>query len=477
MARAPDDSRTGRVVRAIRDRIDARTLTPGSRLPSIRAMAETSGVARSTVVEAYDRLAAEGVIRSRPGSGFYVAAPLAPLALDRLTVTPEREIDPLWMLRQSLGEQRHGSMPGCGWLPDDWLAGDALRKAMRAVARAGGDGALAGYASPLGSPPLRALLARRMAEQGIEAAPDHILLTDSGTHALDLVCRFLLQPGDTVLVDDPCYFNFLALLRAHRATVVGVPMTPTGPDVAAFADAAAIHHPRFYLTNSGVHNPTGATLAAATAHRLLTIAAAQEMIVVEDDIFADFEHTRSPRLTAFDAFDRTIRIGSFSKSLSAAVRCGHIAARPDWIAALADLRIATSMAGSPLAADLLHAVLTDGSYRRHVDGVRARLARATARVASRLRAIGIVPWTDPAAGIFLWARLPDGIDAVELARRAIADGIVLAPGPVFSTSGGWRDHLRFNVAMSDDERLFSVLEQVVSAAAGDGRPRCRGERG
>ena len=107
------------VVRAIRDRIDARTLTPGARLPSIRAMAETSGVARSTVVEAYDRLAAEGVIRSRPGSGFYVAAPLAPLALDRLATMREREVDPLWMLRQSLGERRHELMPGCGWLPDD----------------------------------------------------------------------------------------------------------------------------------------------------------------------------------------------------------------------------------------------------------------------------------------------------------------------------------------------------------------------
>ncbi|MDR6116023.1 MULTISPECIES: PLP-dependent aminotransferase family protein [unclassified Sphingomonas] len=462
MASVPDETRTGMVVRAIRDRIDARALTPGARLPSIRAMAETSGVARSTVVEAYDRLAAEGVIRSRPGSGFYVAAPLAPLALDRLASTKEREVDPLWMLRQSLGERRHEFMPGCGWLPDDWLAGDALRKAMRGAARSDENGALAGYASPLGSPPLRAFLARRMADQGIETGPDQILLTDSGTHALDLVCRFLLQPGDTVLVDDPCYFNFLALLRAHRAKVVGVPMTSTGPDVAVFAEAAATKRPRFYLTNSGVHNPTGASLAATTAHRLLKIAEAHDMVVVEDDIFADFEHTPSPRLAAFDGLDRTIRIGSFSKSLSAAVRCGHIAARSDWVEALADLRIATSMAGSPLAANLLHAVLTDGSYRRHVDGVRTRLARATTNVAKRLLAAGIEPWMEPAAGIFLWARLPDGIDAVDLARHAIAEGIVLAPGPVFSPSGSWRDHMRFNVAMSDDDRLSTFLHKALA---------------
>lgn len=464
------ETRTGMVMRTIRDRIAARTLTPGARLPSIRALAETSGVARSTVVEAYDRLAAEGMIRSRPGSGFYVAAPLAPLALDRLTSLQEREVDPLWMLRQSLGERRHGVMPGCGWLPDDWLAGDALRKAMRGAARADDDGALAGYASLLGSPPLRALLARRMADQGIEAGPDQILLTDSGTHALDLVCRFLLQPGDTVLVDDPCYFNFLALLRAHRARAVGVPMTPSGPDVAAFADAAAAHRPRLYLTNSAIHNPTGVSLAAATAHRLLKIAEAQDMVIVEDDIFADFEHTPSPRLAALDGLERTIRIGSFSKSLSAAVRCGHILARPDWIEALADLRIATSVAGSPLAANLLHAVLTDGSYRRHIDGMRARLARGAARVAKRLRAFGIAPWADPAAGIFVWARLPDGVDAVDLARRAIGEGIVLAPGPVFSTSGSWRDHMRFNVAMSDDERLFSFLERVMPSLANGRTP-------
>ena len=460
MASASDETRTGMVVRAIRDRIDARALTPGARLPSIRAMAETSGVARSTVVEAYDRLTAEGVIRSRPGSGFYVAAPLAPLALDRLASTQEREVDPLWMLRQSLGERRHELVPGCGWLPDDWLAGDVLRKAMRGAARADDANTLAGYASPLGSSPLRALLARRLADQGIAAAPDQILLTDSGTHALDLVCRFLLQPGDAVLVDDPCYFNFLALLRAHRAKAIGVPMTPTGPDVTAFAEAAATHRPRFYLTNSGVHNPTGASLAAATSHRLLKIAEAYDMVVVEDDIFADFEHAPSPRLAAFDGLDRTIRIGSFSKSLSAAVRCGHIAARPDWIEALADLRIATSMAGSPLAANLLHTVLTDGSYRRQVECVRARLSRATDNVIKRLRAAGCEPWIEPHAGIFLWARLPDGVDAVDLARSGIGEGIVLAPGPVFSTSGGWRNHMRFNVAMSDDDRLSAFLQRA-----------------
>jgi DNA-binding transcriptional MocR family regulator len=87
------------------------------------------------------------------------------------------------------------------------------------------------------------------------------MLTESGTQAIDLICRFLLEPGDTVLVDDPCYFNFHALLKAHRVQVVGVPYTPSGPDVELFGAALQAHSSRLYITNSGIHNPTGAVLS------------------------------------------------------------------------------------------------------------------------------------------------------------------------------------------------------------------------
>lgn len=426
-------------------------------------MAASSGFSISTVVEAYDRLAAEGVVRPRPGSGFYVAAPLAPLALDRIAPEVDREVDPLWMLRQSLATSDEVLRPGCGWMPQTWMAEDAVRKNLRLLTR-DGSVALTSYASALGSPVLRTLLARRLAEQGIEAGPDRILLTDSGTHALDLICRFLIQPGDTVLVDDPGYFNFLSLLRAHRATIVTVPMTPTGPDTAVLSQVLAEHRPRFYMTNSAIHNPTGATLSAATVHRVLKLAEAHDLLIVEDDIFADFEHEPSPRYAAFDGLDRVIRVGSLSKSLSASVRCGHIAARPDWIEALTDLRIATSMSGNPLATALLHAVLTDGSYKRHMDKVRARLANAMVALIKRLRAIGIAPWIEPRAGIFLWARLPDGLDAGALARTALGQDIVLAPGKVFSLSDRWNDFLRFNVAMSDDDRIFEFLADAIGVS-------------
>ncbi len=462
----PGGTRVAHVMNAIRQRIAARQLVPGARLPSIRGFAAATRVSKSTVVDAYDRLAAEGIIHSRPGAGFYVTGHIAPLSLAEIGPRLERNVDPLWVSRQSLETGDDILKPGCGWLPSSWLPQDALRRAMRASARAD-DATLAAYASPLGSPALRQLLARRIAERGIEASPDQILLTDSGTHAIDLLCRFLIEPGDAVLVDDPCYFNFQALLRAHRARIISVPYTPNGPDVGLFAKALEEHRPRLYITNSGVHNPTGATLTPVVAHRLLKLIEAHDLHVIEDDIFADFEHEPAVRLASFDGLNRVVQIGSFSKTLSASIRCGYIVARPQWIEGLVDLRIATTFAGSRVSQEVVLAILKDGSYRRHIDTLRHRLTNAMRGTADRLAEMSITPWLRPQAGMpqagmpragmFLWCRLPPGLGATELASQALAQGIVLAPGNVFSPTQSANDLMRFNVSQMTDPRIFRML--------------------
>jgi len=453
------------VMAAIRHRIASRSLAPGGKLPSIRALAQTMQVSKSTVVEAYERLAAEGVIRSRPGSGFFSAAALAPLSLAEIAPRLDRAVDPFWVSRQSLEARREVLKPGCGWLPGAWMPEDEIRRALRGLARTKDATGLTDYGTPLGLAPLRAFLSRRLAEQGIEAAPDGILLADSGTQAIDLVCRLLLQPGDAVLVDDPCYFNFLALLRAHQVTVIGVPFTPTGPDLSLFEQALAAHKPRLYITNSGLHNPTGASLSAVTAHRLLKLAEQHGLVVVEDDIFADFEHEPAPRLAALDGFERVVRIGSFSKTLSASFRCGYIAARPDWIDKLTDLRIAAGFSSHRLSEELVLAVLGSSGYRRHLDALRTRLAKSMASVVPRLQALGVTSWIEPKAGMFVWCRLPDDLDAAAVARHALNENVVLAPGNVFSPAQSARSFMRFNVAQCADERVFVVLERAMRLAA------------
>jgi DNA-binding transcriptional MocR family regulator len=457
-------TRIADVMNVIRERIAARSLSSGEKLPSIRSLAASMRLSTSTVVEAYERLCAEGVIRSRPGSGFFVAAPLAPLSMAEIGPRLDRAVDPFWVSRQSLQADDAMLKPGCGWLPPDWLPQEALRRGLRTLARAE-DSSLTDYGSPQGLPALRQLLARRLAVRGIEASADQIVLTDSGTHAIDLVCRFLMEPGDTVLVDDPCYFNFLAVLRAHRAHIVSVPQTPHGPDVEHFARAITDHAPRLYITNAGIHNPTGATLSPVVAHRVLKLAEAASLTIVEDEVFADLETITAPRLAAFDGLQRVVQVGSFSKTLSAAARVGYVALRRDWVEGLVDLKIATSFGSGQVSSALVLNVLKDGSYRKHLESLQLRLARAMVEVSSRLKKIGIRPWLQPQAGIFLWCQLPDGMDAAALSQTALTQNIVLAPGNVFSPSQSATDFMRFNVAQSHDDRLFGFLRQAIADRA------------
>ena len=455
-------TRTEELMNVIRVKIANRILNPSDRLPSVRRFAATMKVSPSTVVEAYDRLEAEGIIRARRGSGFYVTgADLPPMAIAEMGPIRARDVDPFWVSKQSLETDDTVLKPGCGWLPPDWMPHEALRKALRSISRSD-DSLLTDYGNAQSTLALRRLLLGRFAEEGLNISTDQILLTTSGTQAIDLICRLLLRPGDTVLVDDPCYFNFQALLRAHQVKIIGVPITTTGPDVEAFERTLKEHNPRLYITNSALHNPTGASLSPQTAYRVLSAASAQGMTIVEDDIFTDFEPNLSPRLAILDGLTRVIRIGSFSKTLSASVRCGYIAASPEWIEGLSDLQIATSFGEpSPITSAMIVQVLAGGTYRKHLDEVRHRLTLARLEVAKRLTALGIKPWLTPRGGFYLWCELPEGMDSAILARRCMDEKIMLAPGNAFSTSQSAAAFLRFNVAQTQDPRIFSTLKRLM----------------
>lgn len=457
------------LMKDVKTKIATMTYLPGTRLPSVRSAAQNHGVSPSTVVEAYERLVTEGVIYARVGAGFYVADQSPPLSLAEIGPKLDRVVDPLWVSRQALESSDDALKPGCGWLPADWLYEEGMRRGLRRAAKADAT-VMSNYATPMGQPELRQFLARRMANVGVQADPKQIMLTDSGTHAIDLICRFLLRPNDTVVVDDPCYFNFHALLRAHRVNIVGVPYTANGADVAVFANILKVHKPRLYITNAAIHNPTGATLSATTAHHILQLASAAGTYIIEDDIFADFEITPAPRLAALAGLQvasQIFYIGSFSKTLSASLRCGFIATNTDYLEKLLDLKIATGFGGGQLAASVVLSALSDSGYRKHLNHLHTRLAHARARVIPRLAKLGITPWILPQAGMFLWCHLPEDTSlpkhnrASELAKRCLAHGIVLAPGNTFSQLQNAENFMRFNVAQSNDGRIFEVLAEVM----------------
>jgi DNA-binding transcriptional MocR family regulator len=118
-----------------------------------------------------------------------------------------------------------------------------------------------------------------------------------------------------------------------------------------------------------------------------------------------------------------------------------------------------------LAAKLLHQALADGSFRRHMEQVRIRLQEKMDRTIKRLKGVGVIPWIEPAAGLFLWCRLPDAIDAADVARRALSDDVLFAPGNLFSVSQSAGIFMRFNVARMDDPKIFRVLQSTISECA------------
>jgi DNA-binding transcriptional MocR family regulator len=450
-------SRIEIAVATIRQRIEK---APGVRLPSIRQLAEQLSVSKSTIVGAYDRLVAEGTVEVKRGSGFFASARIRPFNLTKPELQHDRAIDATWITHQSHAMSEPAYRPGCGWLPDDWLPGDLMRRILRNVAREQKTNMTA-YGSPQGFLPLREQLARRLQERDVAAEPSSILLTDSATRALDLVCRFLLQPGDTVLVDDPCYYNFQTMMHAHRVNMVGIPFTASGPDLDCFAAACVEHRPKLYLTTAVLHNPTGTNINVGTAYRLLKLAEAHDLILVEDCVYADLAEHPSPGLAALDGFERVVLLGSFSKTLTGALRSGFIVARGDWIEGLTNLALATGFGTSDLPAQITHRLLVDGSYRHHLDALRPRLARNMVTTIENLERLNFSLWTRPQAGMFVWAKTPEGLDSAEIAQCALKHNLILAPGNIFSLSLTAGRYLRFNVSQCGDKRMFDALAKSI----------------
>jgi DNA-binding transcriptional MocR family regulator len=443
----------------LRTRIDERHLRAGTRMPSIRRFAEDNGVSRFTVVEAYDRLVAQGYLESRRGSGFYVRQRPQPVRRSDRREPPATRIDGFWLLQHLYAENdgRDVLLAGSGCLPASWLEEEMLHAGLRALARRE-PSALTGYGTPRGYAPLRDLLQVYLAELEIRAAPDNIVLTAGASGALDLVARYFLQPGDAVLVDDPGYYVLFGRLAVMGIRPIGVPRTADGLDVERLDALATEHQPKLFMTNSVLHNPTGTSLSAANAHRVLRLAEAHDFHIVEDDILADLHPGRAHRIAALDQLNRVIYVGSFSKTLGAGLRVGFLAAHPDLARDLTAQKMLASLTTPELGERLVYQVLSDGYYRKHVDHLRARIGRALEPAIRSLERVGLKLFHEPAAGMFLWAHAGEHRDAEALAATAEQQGIILAPGSLFSPSQARSPWMRFHVAYAGNPKLAKFFE-------------------
>jgi len=420
----------------------------GAKLPSVRVLSEHLAVSKFTVAEVYERLTAQGLTVSRHGSGVYVARQHPVLQLNDAVNESSALATEVALMRQTLQRQSDWHKPAAGWLTPEWMPESDLRDALKSVAREGQ--ALTDYGPAQGYLPLRQYLVNRLSQLNMALEPAQMLLTASATHALDLVVRLLLKPGEKVLVDDPGFYNFQAIMRLHQLELVFLPRTAQGPDLQALATLLQQHKIRAYLTNSVLSNPVGTCVAPPIAFKVLDLLKQHQVLLIEDDIYADFESTHALRYNSLTGFERSIYIGSLSKTISADMRVGYIVASSAIVASLTDLKLMTTTSTPATIERVIYKVLTSSGYSRHIKQLHRRLDECRMEVLKQFAKRGWYPWHEPTAGFALWMCLPEGLSARALALAARDARIVLAPGGHFSQQADADRFMRFNITQCTD---------------------------
>ena len=320
------------------ERITTRLLAPGTRLPSVRQCAQQQGVSPSTVVAAYDQLLAQGLVEAHRNRGFFVRnkaqaldtkaqTAIYSVATDarsseaQTSFSPEHvPVNATALIRAMFHAASDKPQPGMGAFPPDWLQTNFLSGAVRRVTSGAQLQAFSlQYGEPAGDLGLRQAVAGRLHALSVPARPQQIITTVGATHALDIVSRTLLRPGDCVMVEEPGWAIEFARLEALGMRILAVPRGPEGPDLEVMARLCELHAPKLFVSVSVLHNPTGYCLSPGCAHRVLQLASQHNFYIVEDDTYSHLAPEHATRLCALDGLQRTLYVSGFSKILARVV--------------------------------------------------------------------------------------------------------------------------------------------------------------
>ncbi len=477
LMKTPSQSLTEQLSQRLAQRIRDRLLPAGARLPSVRETAQTQGVNPSTVVAAYDQLLAWGLVEARPRRGFFVREfdKKVPLALDGIGVSATDKwavlqaaeppitspINATALIRGMFHHLSDKPQPGMGVFPPEWLASTFMTAAVRkVVSPAALQTASLSYGEPKGDPGLRQALSTRLRGMAIDAAPGQIITTVGATHALDVVSRTLLKPGDAVMVEEPGWAVEFARLDALGARILPVPRGPLGPDLevmARYCEASPTGAPpKLFVSVSVLHNPTGQSLSPGHAHRVLQLAHQHGFYVAEDDTYSHIAPPHATRLCALDGLRQTIYVSGFAKILAPNWRVGFLAAPPELTERLLDTKLLGTLTTPSLLEKALALCMEQGQLRRHAERIRTRLDAARSRSVKLALAAGCTFVAEP-AGLFGW--VDTGVDTEALAQRMLDEGYLLAPGALFHAARTPSTLMRINFTTTQEAVFWGVFSR------------------
>jgi DNA-binding transcriptional MocR family regulator len=443
-------------------------LRAGDRLPSVRQASSSRGISPATVFEAYYLLESRGLVRSRPRSGYYVAPAARALPPEPAQASrPDAQARPVEvseLVFQILGSAMSRDVVPLGSaFPAPTLF--PLERLGRATAT--GITGLDPWSTvddlTPGNAQLRQQIALRYLIDGVQLAPDEIVVTHGAMEALNLCLAAVCSPGDAVVVESPCFYACLQALERLGLRAIEIATDPRGGiDLDALEAAIVRHRPKACWVMTNFQNPLGSAMDDPKKRALVELAARHELPLIEDDVYGELHFGPRPAHTkAFDADGWVMHCSSFSKTLAPGWRIGWVAPGR-FLQKVARLKLTTSLATSLPAQLGIARFLERGSITRHLHGLRLALRKqrddyldAIARAFPAGTRV-----SRPNGGYFLWLELPGDVDALALQRDAMAAGISLAPGPMFSASRSFRNCVRINYGHPLTTRVEGALRTV-----------------
>jgi DNA-binding transcriptional MocR family regulator len=330
------------------------------------------------------------------------------------------------------------------------------------------------YGNVAGPGPLLEWLTARIGHQeGRAPEPDELLITGGISAGLDLLLTTHTQPGDTVLVESPTYHLAVRILQDHRLNLVAVPVDGQGLDVENLARVVSDLQrdgapPRALYTVPTFNNPTGVCLISQRRRGLLELAAEQQILVIEDDVYRElgYDAPSPPPLWSEDRHGSVVRLGSFSKSLAPGLRLGWMTARAEVVGRLVQSGVLDSSGGvNHFTAVAVFQVCESGDYDAHVRRLRQayRVRRDALLLGLRDRLPEGCEFEAPGGGYFVWLRLPSGLDGEALLSHAEASGTSYIPGARFHLGPFERERIRLAFSLHSPARLEEAAERLGEA--------------
>jgi DNA-binding transcriptional MocR family regulator len=444
------------------------TFSAGSRLPSVRRMSREQRVSVTTVLEAYGRLEDQGIIESRPRSGYYVRPPQ--VLSGELPRAVRRAAKPVAVTHSSIFETVMDAVADTDVVPfglavpgDDIMPAAKLASMTNGVIRRHGAAAFR-YTMAPGRRELQVALSRRYLSGGIEAPPEWILITQGATEAIALALRATTRPGDLVAVESPTYFGILQLAKDLGLRVLEIPVNATtGLDVAVFKTLLEKFQVAVCIVQPSYQNPVGSCMSDEAKRELVDLANRHDFMIIEDDLYGEISHRegRPTTVSYYDHNHRVIHCSSFSKVLAPGLRVGWVA-NGKYFDEMKRLKTIHYMA-NPTVSELVAAeFLEAGGYDRHLRRIRGLFDERC----HAMREAVLESFPDgtrvnqPTGGFVLWVEMPEGFDSEEFAVKAIAAGISLVPGTIFTPTCRLRNCFRLSCGSAFDERAAKAVKTL-----------------